>query len=506
MNAVDRQALKIWQTFHESMATSATVDELENPGDQHKRVKYLEANPEKWFKYYFPEYSSAPPAAFHIKATRRILANNRWYEVRAWSRELAKSTRTMFEFMYLSLTGKVRNILLISNSEDNAKRLLLPFKINFEKNKRIINDYGVQMTFGNWEDGEFVTRKGVAFRAIGAGQSPRGTRNKNFRPDGIIFDDMDTDEECRNPQRIEDKWKWVEKAASPTLSVSGNYRIVFNGNIIAKDCTITRAIEKANHVDIINIRDRSGKSSWPSKNSEEDIDRFLAMISFTAQQQEFFNNPIVEGTVFKEITWGKVPPLQSFRFLVAYGDPAASNKENKANCFKALPLIGAHQGKFYVITAYLMQVKNSEFVRWYYYLKDYVGGNTQLYSYIENNSLQDPFYEQVFIPLFRDEGKKLGTEVYVSPDERKKPDKFARIEGNLEPLNRQCRLIFNEAEKQNPHMQRLVEQFKAVDHKLSSPADGPDAVEGGVWILNNKLSQFADSFKFGQREQHKNRY
>ena len=79
------------------------------------------------------------------------------------------------------------------------------------------------------------------------------------------------------------------------------------------------------------------------------------------------------------------------------------------------------------------------------------------------------FYEQVFLPLFAEEGKKFGKEVYVSPDERKKPDKFARIEGNLEPLNRQCRLIFNEAEKQNPHMQRLEEQFKAIDPKLLMP-------------------------------------
>ena len=213
----------------------------------------------------------------------------------------------------------------------------------------------------------------MAFRAIGWGQSPGGTRNKNFRPDGINFDDIDTDEECRNPQRIADKWKWIEKAAIPTLSISGHYRIVFNGNIIAKDCTITRAMEKANHVDIVNIRDKNGKSSWV-KNSEEDIDRFLSMISFSAQQGEYFNNPIVEGTVFKEIIWGKVPPLKpALSFWLHMEIPASSNKENKANCFKAVPLIGAFQGKFYAMTTYLAQVKNNEFIRWYYYLKRLCG-------------------------------------------------------------------------------------------------------------------------------------
>ncbi len=55
---------------------------------------------------------------------------------------------------------------------------------------------------GAWETGEFTCQSGCSFRAIGAGQSPRGTRNKNFRPDCILIDDIDTDEECRNPERI----------------------------------------------------------------------------------------------------------------------------------------------------------------------------------------------------------------------------------------------------------------------------------------------------------------
>lgn len=91
-------------------------------------------------------------------------------------------------------------------------------------------------------------------------------------------------------------------------------------------------------------------------------------------------------------------------------------------------------------------------------------------------------------PLFASEGAARQHYIHVSPDERKKPDKFARIEGNLEPLNRQGRLILNIAEKSNPHMQRLEEQFKAVDPQLSAHVDGPDAVEGAVWIINNKMA------------------
>ena len=60
-------------------------------------------------------------------------------------------------------------MLLISNSADNAERLLLPFMANFEENQRIIQDYGQQKKPGAWETGEFTCMSGCSFRAIGAG-------------------------------------------------------------------------------------------------------------------------------------------------------------------------------------------------------------------------------------------------------------------------------------------------------------------------------------------------
>ena len=44
------------------------------------------------------------------------------------------------------------------------------------------------------------------------------------------------------------------------------------GNIIAKDCCVVRAGEMADSWDIVNIRDKNGFSTWPEKNSEEDIE------------------------------------------------------------------------------------------------------------------------------------------------------------------------------------------------------------------------------------------
>jgi hypothetical protein len=216
----DKQLIARWEEFVRMVKAGTLTDKKETNEELAARKNMLEADPEKWFGYYFPRFAYARAAAFQLSSTVRILNNKEWCEVRMWSRELAKSTRTMMEVFYLVLVGhkndddrmvvhadgtmteaqriKKRCVLMISNSLDNATRLLMPYKANMEYNQRLIQDYGVQVGDGAWSVTEFVTKGGVSFRAIGVGQSPRGTRNEEARPDIILFDDVDTDSDCLN--------------------------------------------------------------------------------------------------------------------------------------------------------------------------------------------------------------------------------------------------------------------------------------------------------------------
>lgn len=493
-NLTDKQAFQLWTEYVENIRKQTALLDGETEEQQRRRIKILEADPELWFKYYFPAYAYAEPAPFHKAATARVLGNMEWYEVRMWSRELSKSTRTMMEVFFLTLTGKKKYCLMISNSYDNAERLLMPYKGNFEGNQRIIHDYGVQELPGKWSAGEFTTRRGVSFRALGAGQSPRGTRNEEVRPDIILFDDIDTDEECRNPDIIEKKWKWIEDAAISTRSVSKQTTIIFCGNRIATDCCVQRASQFADHTDIINIRDENGHSAWPEKNTDEHIERILSQKSYASIQKEYFNNPIDEGQVFKEMVYGKCPPLQEMPFVIVYADPAPSNRDRPGvhaksqNSCKAVVMVGYRDSKYYVYKAFVDTTTNSNFIDWLYSIRKEVGDKTQLYFFIENNTLQNPFYEQVLLPLIYQAGKRPGNTVLsIAPDDRKKPDKYFRIEGNLEPLNRNGLLILNVEERDNPHMKVLEAQFKSVNAN-SKTMDGPDAVEGAVFKIQEKVA------------------
>lgn len=505
---IDRQAGRDWDRYFESFIQDVKADVNESEAERKKRMEKLESDYELWKQYYFPKYCYAPSPAFHKRAAKREINNPEWYESRIWARELAKDVVEMMVTLYQVLTKRKRNILFISNSNDKACDLLKPYKINLEKNERIINDYGIQQQPGSWTDGDFTTIDGASFLAVGAGQSPRGSREEEMRPDKVIISDIDTDEDVRNEDIIKKRWDWFEKAVFPTRSVSRDFQVIWLGNLIAQDCCVARAAKMADKVDIVNLEDKDGNSSWPEKNSLENIARIKSKISTKAYQAEYMNNPLSEGTTFRKMTWGKVPPLHKFKFLVNYGDPAPSNSTNKANSHKACFLIGEYEQKFYVITGYLDHVINSEFVEWYYFLKNRVGEKSQVYNYIENNKLQDPFYQQVFIPLFAQAAKEKGTIIGIIPDTRVKPDKFSRMEGNLERLVREGLLILNEAEQGNPHMKKLEEQFLLVSPALKAPADGPDCIEGGIWIINEKKVAFnRDNYKIGHKSgNHKKRF
>lgn len=477
----DRQALIDWYEFVEEMNRQAPVDLFEAPATKKARMAKLEANHEEWFRYYFPTYYTSEPAPFHKRSTRRVMENPEHVEARAWSRELSKSGRTMMEVLKLTLTGAKSTVILTSNSKDNAVRLLAPYKANLEKNHRIINDYGVQERLGSWTEDEFKTRPGVSFRAIGKGQSPRGSRNDAKRPDVLIVDDFDTDEDCRNPDTVEKYWDWLERAFYATRSISNPLLMIFCGNIIAEDCTMVRAMDIADYAEIINIRDKQGKSTWPQKNTEEMIERVLSKISYTAAQGEYFNNPITKGKVIKALNYKKLPPLSRYAFLVVYTDP--SYKAGKKNDFKATAMVGRYKDEYHVRFVRCAQTTTANMLDWHYEAIKEVQGKTALFHLIEWPAIDDTLKLEI-----TKANERHKVTLPLKADERTKPDKFFRIESLLEPLNRMEKLWFDERLKDSPHMKAMEAQFLALSPTSRAHDDGPDCVEGAVFEVNRKTS------------------
>jgi len=494
-----KQARERWAK-HTQEVQNFTFIEVETEEERLKRIARLRNDYAAFVQYYFPHWTtdkitglSIPCAKFHIHAANYIKNNKNGISVFQWARGHAKSTHMdVFIPLWLKCQEKrdINVFVLVGKSEDNAITLLGDIQAELQYNQRYIADFGSQYNAGSWETGKFVTADGMAFFARGRGQSPRGLRYRDKRPDYIVIDDLDDDELCLSEQRVKKMTDWVQEALYGTFGAEGG-RFIMVGNLIAKNSVLANIskIEIAK-VSRINVRDNNGKPAWPEYWTEKRIAE-REKISYRSFQKEYMNNPISEGEVFTEMLWEKCPPLSKFRFLVLYGDPATSNRKLKDNSHKAAFLIGQLDGKFYVLDGRLDKATNAQFLDWFYDIAAQVPTGVQVYNVIENNSLQDPFYEQVFVPLIIEKSKH-GKHINITPDPRKKPDKFNRIEGTLEPLNTQGRLILNSSKKENPHFKRLEEQFLLLTPELKAPADGADCIEGGIWWLQRKTEIIAD--------------
>ena len=171
MTIEDKDALRSWEKFHAELMADVPM-EHKNREELERHREYLERHPIEWIRYFFPDYAKSEFAPFQIRAIQRCIKQDEWYEVLSWARSLAKSTVVMFIVLYLALTGRKHNIMMVSATQDAAKRLLAPYRDELENNPRIKAYYGEQAGMGKWTEEEFVTNADVAFRAIGYGNAP----------------------------------------------------------------------------------------------------------------------------------------------------------------------------------------------------------------------------------------------------------------------------------------------------------------------------------------------
>lgn len=494
-----KQQLLNFQNVIKEVKKATPVDITETAQQKTKRKAELLAGWEKFMKYYFPNYASAEFAPFHKRIAKKVIENPVIMIVNMIARDHAKTTFMQMLVIYLICRGEIRNLIWVSKTETAAIEMLRVIRLQLENNGRLINDFGEFKTFGSWEDHKFVTRSGVSCRALGKGQSPRGAKEEEARPDCIVIDDWDDDEECRNEKRLDDTYEWGMGALFGAFDIKGNKRFIVNNNKIAKNSLTARVAKIADHVEVVNIYDKDGNPSW-NRYTKAECEYMINKMGTLIAQKEYFNNPITQGKIFKNdwLQYKKLPKLSQYKHLVAYLDPSFSDRKNSDH--KALILVGLLGGQYHIIKAYCGVASIAEMVLWHYDLDQYL----KLHQATAKFYMEEVFMQRLLYKDFEEGAKKQGYPIPVQGDTRKKPDKDSRISATSGYFER-GQAFFNEAEKNNHHMQRLVEQFQLFDAgKTGIKKDGPDAVEGAIHKLKELIYQEQPPV-YGQRKPNKYR-
>lgn len=534
MTAADKkQAFQEWQEHCRQIQaiTGDTPLKRESLSEKERRVSRLQRDYAAFCEYYFPHFLTLRDkvtgdavriihnAPFHNQAALKVKNTPNLKAVFKWPRGHAKSTHfDIFIPLWLMFQPKrlINFMVIVGKSEDSADRLLGDIQAELQYNKRIIADFGPQMSMGNWTEGEFTTKDGVYFLACGRGQSPRGLRKRESRPDYIVIDDLDDDELCRNERRVRELTDWVKEALFGALDV-GRGRFIMVGNLISKTSVLANiCATKGVHVSTVYAVDSDGNPVWREKWTKEEAQAYADFVGYRAWNKEMMHNPIVEGTVFRQewIRWAKRPKWKDFSELVLYIDP--SWKSKKTNDTKAAKLWAKCGTNLWHLRAFVRKASVTELVRWCYDLYEQycLLSTTSVHSgdvLADATSLPIRFYmeasfmQDILLDEFTTEGNIRGYQLPITGDKRKKPDKFQRIEA-VSPLWERGFVFYDEAQKNDPDMLAGIEQLLAFEKGMSGNDDAPDADEGAIYLLqrNTRIQTFTP--RLGRRPGPKNQW
>jgi len=494
----DKNEYQQWLREKEAIER-ATPEINETATQKSKRIKLLLDHPIKAAKYYFGHLAKSEFAYFHKRDIKKVFADPDIFAMMEYHREGAKSViYNVIVPMLLKAKGELTGMMLASANESKARVLLSDLQAELMFNQRYINDFGEQVSFGNWKDGYFITSDNIGFWAFGRGQSPRGTRNADKRPNYGTFDDMDDAVLVRNEKRVDEAVDWILGDFFGAMSIHGA-RLIGLGNRIHKTSIVAKIVgdiepddpkrEGLYHSKVYALenpkthkKDLSlkGVPAWKERYTREQIVEKMRKMGNRLALREFFHQHVVIGKVFKEqdLPWAKLDPIHTYDAIVTYNDP--SYKKSATSDKKGIVLIGRKGNYFDIFKAYVRQCSTPEMVRAHYTISTFVPDKMACRHYMEANFIQDLMLDEYWRYGSEDNGGEL---LRIRGDKRQKPDKEVRVE-NLTPFTEVGLIRFNAAEKDNPDMIELRDQFLGFpDYEWD---DGPDAVEGGIYILNKR--------------------
>jgi hypothetical protein len=481
---------------------ACTINIHETPEEKIKRIKDLEADYIRWFEYYFKDYATCKSAPFHKTISNIIIKNKVCKLLNDAFRGSAKSVHTMMGVpLYLGFVKKEMNfMLLIGENEEKAKRLISDVQAHLKHNTRFINDYGEQFNQGDWAEGNFTTKNGIHFHALGFGQDPRGLRFGEFRPDYIGCDDIDTLKRCNNDRLIREAIDYITGTLWGCFD-KGKERFVFNNNLIHKNSIMAKLIELSkvankeskkqgfknpyHHIKTKAVLDDNFTPSWPAKYTAQYWLEKRIATPYRSWMREYMCTPLMDGAIFKPewMQHCKMAKLDQYDALEFYGDLSYKDKGD----YKAMFLMGKKGRDFHVIFSFCRQTSRSVCASWLYDLYE----KWKLERYPIVYKIEGLFAMDEFVSDFDVEGDYRGYHIPVIADKRPKEGKFERIEANSGHFER-LRVYWNEEEKETLDQTTAIDQHLSFEKGSGANDDAPDAVQGNMADLNK--ATFVSSF------------
>tara|TARA_R110000868_G_scaffold304180_4_gene564711 strand:- start:1493 stop:2968 length:1476 start_codon:yes stop_codon:yes gene_type:complete len=255
-----------------------------------------------------PRYDQARPTPqFHREAWTLYTSDAVQCMVVA-PRDHAKSTGLTFDYILAEVLFRVSDyVILVGSTEDGAVEQLGNIKEELLENEDLIKHFHIQC-FESESKSDIIVRMqdGHRFRILarGAEQRIRGRLWKGKRPNLLVCDDMEDDEQVENADRRVKFRRWFFRAAKQALSKSGKIRV--HGTILHDDSLLSRLRRNRTWKHLFYKAhlgfDDFSEILWPERWSEQQLrDRrqeFIEDGDSAGYSQEFLNDPLDHSDAF----------------------------------------------------------------------------------------------------------------------------------------------------------------------------------------------------------------
>jgi hypothetical protein len=244
-----------------------------------------------------------------------------------------------------------RYCLIVGASQPKAAERLAAIRHEFRTNEKIQALFGEDATLEVDTATEIITSRGVKFQALGRGQSLRGLKHRDQRPDFIWIDDLEDREDVSKPERRKAIWDWLTRDLLPACDPEGRVRM--SATPLHPECVPERLVrDKAWKVRRIPIYykaldelDSEGLpklyASWPARFSLKKClnmeQAYRARGELENFKQEYMCQAEEPSAKPFQLEMIKIfPQVKSWQMAQSMTDPARSVKRGSATTGKAI--------------------------------------------------------------------------------------------------------------------------------------------------------------------------
>lgn len=193
-------------------------------------------------KYLAAHYDNPQPTpAFHEQLWDLCCSDHRQVAIAA-PRSHSKSTAVTVAYTLTAVLTRERKYpIILSNTEEQAILFLNTIKDILKFDKKLATLFKFKKFVKDKETdciGEFLDGTQFKIQAMGSGAKVRGRNWRGKRPDLVIADDLESDEQVMNQDRRRKFKEWFYGAVIPALSDDGIIRVV--GTILHLDSLLER--------------------------------------------------------------------------------------------------------------------------------------------------------------------------------------------------------------------------------------------------------------------------